>query len=356
LVLTAAYVGSVGRHLFNRSVSNLITSVSTNPATGAAVITRQFGSQFAEVDTKATNGTDNYNALQMTVNRRFASGLTLGSQYSWAHSLGTTAGSNEAQTQSNPFNLYADYGNNNFDVRHTFNATVLYDLPIGYNQRWKLEGVADALLGGWQVGGIINARTGLPIDLRITRPDVVCQNSLSGAISNLATVNGVSNACGAGSLAVINTPGGGASRNVRRPDVVPGVNPFIEDGGLVFLNAAAFATPLPGTFGNYVRNTLHGPNLAQFDLTLAKRFRIREEKNFEFRAEFYNLLNHANFANPPALLPNALGTASNQVQPGQPFSQSVSGASTFGVMNRTVGSAIGLGTNRQIQFALRFNF
>jgi hypothetical protein len=143
---------------------------------------------------------------------------------------------------------------------------------------------------------------------------------------------------------------------VRRPDVVPGVDPFVEDGGLAFLNPAAFATPLPGTFGNYVRNTLHGPNLAQFDLTLAKRFRIREEKNFEFRAEFYNLFNHANFAIPPALLPNALGTASNQVQPGQPFSQSVSGASTFGLMNRTVGSAIGLGTNRQIQFALRFNF
>jgi hypothetical protein len=352
LVMTAAYVGSTGRHLFNRSISNFISGVATNPTTGVAIITRQFGSQFAEVDTKATNGTDTYHAMQMTVNRRFSSGLTIGSQWTWAHSIGTTAGSNEAQTQSNPFDLEADYGNNNFDVRHSFNATALYELPIGSNQRWKVSGLTNALIGGWQVGGIINARTGLPIDLRITRPDVVYRNLLTGMITTSPVlVNGVPV-----TEAIINTPGGGSSRNVRRPDVVPGVDPFVNDGKLTFLNPAAFATPLPGTYGNYVRNSLHGPGLGQFDLTLAKRFEVHEQMNFEFRAEFYNIFNRANFANPPALLPSSLGTASNQLQPEQPFSSSVSGASTFGVINSTVGRSIGLGTNRQIQFALRFNF
>jgi len=352
LTMTAAYVGSTGRHMFNRSISNFITGVATDPATGAAVITRQFGSQFAEVDTKSTNGTDNYNAMQVTLNRRFNSGLTLGSQWTWAHSIGTTAGSNEAQTQSNPFDLGADYGNNSFDVRHSFNATALYELPIGANQHWKVSGLADALVGGWQVGGIINARTGLPIDLRITRPDVVYRNLLTGVITaSPVLVNGVPV-----TEAIINTPGGGASRNVRRPDVVSGVDPFLREGRLTFLNPAAFATPLPGTYGNYVRNTLHGPSLSQFDLTLAKRFKVHEQMNFEFRTEFYNIFNRANFANPSALLPNALGTASNQLQPEQPFSSSVSGASTFGVISSTVGRSIGLGTNRQIQFALRFNF
>jgi hypothetical protein len=350
--MTAAYVGSTGRHLFNRSISNFIMGVATNPTTGVAIITRQFGSQFAEVDTKATNGTDTYHAMQMTVNRRFSSGLTIGSQWTWAHSIGTTAGSNEAQTQSNPFDLKADYGNNNFDVRHSFNATALYELPIGSNQRWKVSGLTNALIGGWQVGGIINARTGLPIDLRITRPDVVYRNLLTGMITTSPVlVNRVPV-----TEAIINTPGGGSSRNVRRPDVVPGVDPFLHDGKLTFLNPAAFATPLPGTYGNYVRNTLHGPGLGQFDLTLAKRFKVHEQMNFEFRAEFYNIFNRANFANPPALLPSSLGTASNQLQPEQPFSSSVSGASTFGVINSTVGRSIGLGTNRQIQFALRFNF
>jgi hypothetical protein len=122
------------------------------------------------------------------------------------------------------------------------------------------------------------------------------------------------------------------------------------------LNPAAFATPQPGTYGNYVRNTLHGPGIGQFDLTLAKRFRLSEAANVEFRGEIYNLFNRANFANPPAQLPAALGTAANQLQPGEPFSASTTGAGTFGIINSTVGRGIGLGTSRQIQFSLRVNF
>jgi len=350
--LTVAYVGSVGRHLFNRSFTNLITNVSTNPTTGAALITRQFGSQFAEVDVKATNGTDSYNAMQMTLNRRFSSGLIFGSQWTWAHSLGTTAGSNEAQTQSNPFDLKADYGNNNFDVRHSFNATLLYELPFGEGKRWKLSGVGDALLGGWQVGGIVNARTGVPVDLRITRPDVVYRHNSTGAITTAPVLVGGLPV----TTAIVNTPGGGSTRNVRRPDVVPGVDPFLKSGRLTFLNPAAFATPAPGTFGNYVRNTLHGPGLTQFDVTLTKSIQIHEQKNVEFRAELYNLLNHTNFANPFAVLPSALGTAANQLQPSQAFSAATSGAGTFGLLQSTVGRGIGLGTNRQVQLSLRFNF
>jgi Carboxypeptidase regulatory-like domain len=352
-VLTTAYVGSVGRHLFTRSISNLITAVGTNPTTGAAVITRQFGRSFAEVDTKATQGTDNYNALQMTLNRRFGGGLTLGSQWTWAHSLGTTAGSNEAQTQSNPLDLKVDYGNNNFDVRHSLNISALYELPFGSDRQYKLGGVSDVFLGGWELGGIVNARTGVPIDLRIVRNDVVYRHNLTGAITNSAVVvNGV-----VMTTAIINTPGGGASRNVRRPDVVPGVDPFLTTGDrLLFLNPAAFATPLPGSYGNYVRNTLHGPGIGQLDLTIGKRFRIVEGQHIEFHAEFYNLFNRANFANPPGVLANALGTSGNQLQPGQPFSASTQGNSAFGVINSTVGRGIGLGTNRQIQLSLRYNF
>jgi hypothetical protein len=332
----------------------LITDVATNPTTGAAVITRQFGSQFAEVDTKSTQGTDNYNALQTTLNRRFSAGLTLGAQWTWAHSLGTTAGSNEALTMANPYDLQSEYGNNNFDVRHSVNVSALYDVPVGSNHRWKLNGVAGALLGDWAIGGIYNARTGIPINLLITRDDVVYRNNLTGAItSSPVLVDGVPV-----TTAIINTPGGGSSRNVRRPDVVPGVDPFINSGGTLFLNPAAFATPQPGTYGNLMRNALHGPGFSQFDFTLAKRVKIYEQHNIEFRAEFYNLFNRANFANPVASLPNALGTASNQLQPGQPFSSSTSGASTFGLIRSTVasGSAVGLGANRQIQFSLRYNF
>jgi hypothetical protein len=351
-LLTAAYVGSVGRHLFTRNWANRIVDIATNPTTGVAIVTREFGNQFAEVDYKATDGSDNYNALQMTLNRRFDSGLMFGSQYTWAHTLGTTGGSNEAQTQSNAFDLGADYGNNSHDVRHVFNFSTMYELPLGAAKAVPLTGLANALLGGWQVGGILNSRTGIPIDVRITRPDFVYQHNVTGAITTAPVlVGGVPV-----TTAIINTPGGGASRNVRRPDVVAGVDPFIKDGDLLFLNPAAFSTPAPGAYGNYARHSLHGPGLFQVDLTLMKRFPINETSNVEFRSEIYNIFNHAQFANPPALLPSALGTASNQVQPGQPFSASTSGAGTFGVINSTVGSTIGQGTNRQIQMSLRVNF
>ena len=119
-------------------------------------------------------------------------------------------------------------------------------------------------------------------------------------------------------------------------------------------NPEAFAMPAPGSYGNLGRNALHGPGLAQFDLTLHKRFFFSETKNLEFRTEVYNLFNRANFSNPPALLPSALGVGAGKLQPGEAFS-SVS-AGNFGQINSTVARTIGLGASRQIQLSLRFNF
>ena len=112
--------------------------------------------------------------------------------------------------------------------------------------------------------------------------------------------------------------------------------------------------PAPRTYGNLPRNFLKGPVFHQFDLTLQKRFRINERMNFEFRSEIYNLFNRANFANPPATLGNFLSSNASSQQPGTPYSVSNSG--NFGVINGTVGRTVGLGTNRQIQFAARLNF
>ena len=99
---------------------------------------------------------------------------------------------------------------------------------------------------------------------------------------------------------------------------------------------------------------MHGTKFFQFDTILAKKFRVTETANIEFRAEIFNVFNVSNFANPPATLPNALGTATNQLQPGQPFTSTIAGA--FGIVNRTVERTVGLGANRQVQFALRLNF
>jgi len=366
---TAAYVGSQGRNLFLRSVANQIVNVVTNPnpANNAFVI-REFSivqrdaagnvtgvqNPYAEVDFKTSGGEDRYDAMMLSLARRSATGVSLNVQYTLGKSTGNTAGSNEALTVGNNARALSDFaydnGFNNFDVRHTFNLSLLYPLPYGHGRTYGSNASAftQAVLGGWDVGGIVNARSGLPIDVRVVRPDIVYRDPAGNIFANPA----------ADRVAIINTPGGGASRNVRRPDLIPGVNPFVSDGGVLFLNPAAFATPAPGTFGNLERNSLHGPNFKQTDFFFAKHFSTGGRTDLEFRGEVFNLFNTVNFANPVGTLPQAIPTSAlteaNRVQPGQPYTAGAAG--TFGRLTSTVGRTVGLGTPRQVQFALRFSF
>ncbi|MGI8470090.1 MAG: carboxypeptidase regulatory-like domain-containing protein [Pyrinomonadaceae bacterium] len=408
LVSTVAYVGSRGHNLFLRSVANQILPGSAtilngaNLPTGVGVINRlnatgqvigvntvrQFDvlsgttqlKPFAEVDYKTSGGSDRYNALQVSLVRTLQNGLTMNAQYTFAKSTGTSAGANEARTSAQLDNFQADYGRNNFDVRQTFNLSALYRLPIGKGKAYDFGRAGNFLLGGWQVGGILNARSGVPVEVLVVRPDVVaqcqlatgCPNGAGGAFANGFTANlpsfGTSfPALPTGFVSVVNTPGGGASRNVRRPDLIAGANPFLNNDRN-FINPAAFAIPAAGAFGNFPRNELSGPNFRQFDMIFAKKFRVTETTNFEFRTEIFNIFNTPNFANPSTTLNNALpglsfnaatgaysASTSNVVQPGQAFTQNAAG-STFGLLRATVGRTVGLGTNRQIQFAFRFNF
>ncbi len=355
-VLTVAYVGSQGRNLFLRSWTNKIVSVGMNPKTGAAIINREFGGRFAEIDYKTSGGTDRYDSLQTTLNRRFSKGFTLGAQYTWGHSIGNTDGSNEARTAQNPYDFAAERSNNNFDIRQSFNLNALYELPFGKGRKYgsNMGRAADALLGGWELGGVANARTGVPIEVGITRPDVIYKDTRTGLYYTSPVLDGGAPV----TIPVINTPGGGSSRNIRRPNVIAGVDPYLHLGKLTFINPAAFSMPLPGTYGNLARNALQGPGLSQFDVTLHKRFAVTETANVEFRSEIYNILNRANFGNPPSTLANALPSkpgAANTLQPGQAFTPASAGG-IFGTLNSTVERQVGLGTSRQIQLSLRFNF
>jgi hypothetical protein len=408
LTSTIAYVGSQGRNLFLRSVANLILPGSTtipngtNIPSGFGVVNRTTASgqvigvntvrqfsilsgtsvlnPYAEVDYKTSGGDDRYNALQVSLQRSFSRGLTMNMQYTFASSEGTSAGSNEARTSAQLNNFEADRGRNNFDVRHTFNLSALYDLPIGKGRSYDLGTFGNAVLGDWEVGGIFNARSGVPVEILVVRPDVVVQCQLAagcpngnggtfanGFVANLPTFGNGFPALPTGFVALVNTPGGGNSRNVRRPNLIAGVDPYLNNDRQ-FINPAAFAIPSPGEWGSFPRNELSGPNFSQFDLILVKRFRFSESKNFEFRTEFFNILNNTNFANPSTTLNNALPSLSCTVvagacttysasglQPGQAFTQNAAGA-TFGLLRATVGRTVGLGSNRQIQFGFRFNF
>jgi hypothetical protein len=416
MVLTAAFVGSQGRNLFLRSIANRILPGQTVIADGTTLpsgvgvvnrtnaggqviavnTVREFSlvsgtssvqNPYAEIDDKTSGGHDNYRALQMSLGRRFNTGLTLNAQYTFSRSFGNTSGSNEARTAANNARAIGDFdydlGYNNFDVRHTFNLSALYDLPFGKGKKYDFGGIGNAILGNWEIGTIMNGRSGLPLEIGIVRPDVViqCRNAAGcvvptgagGATTTLAngfvaqlpgTIN-AANPLPPGFIAVVNTPGGGASRNVRRPDFIPGVYPYLTNDRLV-LNPAAFTAPQPGTFGNVPRNALRGPDFRQFDLVFNKRFKFSESKNLEFRTEIFNIFNHTNFDVPGSRLNLALPTVSlsggvysfsstNVAQPGQAYTQSAAGG-TFGLLRQTVVRDVGLGTSRQIQFALRLNF
>lgn len=354
-VLTVAYVGSQGRNLFLRSWTNGIVGITQNPVSGAGSAVLELGSRFGQMDYKTSGGTDHYDSMQVSMQRRYAKGLTLGGQWTWAHSIGNTGGSNEAQTAQNPFNFAFDRGNNAFDVRHSMNVTVLYEIPVGKGRKLMANAprAIDAFLGGWQLGGVQNARTGLPIDITLARNDLVYRVNSTGQFVNGPLVDSTGQVL---TTALINNPYGGAFRNNRRPNVVPGIDPFLSTGDRrFFLNPAAFTIPRPGEFGNLGRWALHGPGLTQTDLTLQKRFALAERVSLEFRSEVYNLFNRANFANPPARFNNALGTGAGQLQPGQPFTLAAAGGA-FGIANSTVTKDVGLGAARQVQLSLRLSF
>jgi hypothetical protein len=385
MVATLAYVGAQGRNLFLRSVANQILPGSTtilngtNIPTGFGVVNRtnasgqvigvttvrQFSivsgtsvqNPYAEVDYKTSGGDDRYNALQFSLVRSFRTGLTMNMQYTFGKSEGLSSGSNEARTSAQLDNFEADRGRNNFDIRHTFNISALYELPFGKGKSFDLGSIGNAILGNWEIGTIVNARSGVPLEVLVVRPDVViqCTNPSSGCTAGqVLPLPGTVSAASplpAGFTAVINTPGGGNSRNVRRPNLIPGVDPYL-DADRNFLNPAAFAIPAPGEWGDLPRNALSGPSFYQADMIFAKKVRLAETMNFEFRTEVFNIFNHTNFANPSATLNNALSAT---FQPGQPFTQAAAG-STFGLLRSTVGRTVGLGSNRQIQFGFRFNF
>jgi hypothetical protein len=125
----------------------------------------------------------------------------------------------------------------------------------------------------------------------------------------------------------------------------------------LFLNPAAFAVPQPGTFGNLERNSIHGPNFRQLDLVFGKRLPLGGPA-VELRMEIFNVFNADNFSNPVGTLPSALPanalTEKARLQPGQAYTNAAAG--TFGTLTSTVGRTVGLGTNRQIQFAARLTF
>ena len=369
LTLTAAYVGSQGRNLFLRSVGNQIVDVVTNPnpATAAFVI-REFSlvernaagqvtrvqNPYAEVDFKTSGGHDEYNAMMLSLNRRSASGLAMNLQYTLGRSRGTSGGSNEANTAGNNARTLEEFedqnGYNNFDVRHTFNLSVLYSMPFGRGRKYGSDvGVADRRAARRLGRRRHRQRAQRPAGAGADRPP---GRRLPGRDRQH-----------------LRQPGGGphrdrqragrrrvAQRAAARPDsrrrpVHQGRRPPVPEPGRL-RDAGAGHVRQPGAQRN------SRPGSKQVDMFFAKHFNPGGRSDFEFRVEVFNLFDTVNFANPIGTLPQAIPTSAlteaGRLQPGEPYTAAAAG--TFGRLSSTVGRTVGLGTPRQMQFAVRFSF
>jgi hypothetical protein len=162
----------------------------------------------------------------------------MNAQYTYGASKGTTADRTKRRRPANQrarhlrLGMY-DNGYNNFDLRQSFNLSMLYNVP---GEGW--------LKGGWTVGGIMNARSGLPIEVQIGRNDIVYATTSPETTSSMRPPAEPRSST---------RRAGGLSRTRRRPDLVPGVDPYIQGRRAVVPDPAAFATPQPGTFGNLER-------------------------------------------------------------------------------------------------------
>jgi hypothetical protein len=309
-ILDSGYVGSHGDHLFTRSyVNNYIDGTKTRPLPG-----------FGQVDYKAANGNSNFDGWQTSLQRQFRAGFSFQLNYLWSHSLNDgSIGGGEADYPNNVACFACEYANSDQDVTHTISANTIYELPFGKGKRYLTHGALGTLLGGISLNSIVTSRSGLPVNVVLSRP-----------ASAIPDGN--------------NTEHDAGSPNLR-PDLVPGVSLTPPAGSTIaqWINPAAFAVPANGTWGNSPRNLLRGPKLWQADLGMAKNFPVRERISMDFRAEIFNIFNRAQYGNPSGNFTACANTPS--------------ACSSFGNITSVVNSgATGSGTPRRMQFGLRINF
>jgi len=272
-------------------------------------------SQWSAIDVFSGGANSTYNALQTTVRLRRLHGVSGFSTYTWGKSLdGASDGIDfnfaTAAFPQNSDNLKAEKGPSTFDTRHRWTTAVNYEVP-------EMHFVPHVLGFGWQLNSIITVQSGRPIG-------IITSNDTSGTFNFH-----------------------------QRPNVVPGVDPILPHWSPTtgYLNPLAFAQPADGTFGDLGRNQIFGPGFWDYDFSVSKNFPLRDRLSLQFRAEFFNIFNHPNFALPSnSIVPgiNADGSVNNSAGPAGTISQ------TPDVAQGNPG--LGGGGPRVMQFGLRLQF
>ena len=271
-----------------------------------------------ELHTAASNSW--YNAMQFGLNKRLSKGFQFQSSYTWSKVLDETQGQAGADNQVSsifgvdPSDRHRDRGPADFDLRHNWQFNTIYELPKPFQNR-----ALSAILNGWRASSILSVQSGYPFT-----PSLRTNRSRSG----------------------VNAGGGGqGAGNIDHPNLVPGrtKKDIILDGPNRYFDPTAFTLQDAGFLGTAGRNFLTGPGYFNLDFSLGKNIPIKQLGDsgaLEFRGEFFNILNHPNFAMNDAFRQVFAGNATGEAP-----------LPTAGVIT-TTGSA----RSRQIQFALKLLF
>jgi Carboxypeptidase regulatory-like domain/TonB-dependent Receptor Plug Domain len=282
-VLDVSYFGSKGTRLPNYVNIN---QPSAGPGTTAQVNARRPYPQWGNIGWYESNANSTYHSLLARLEKRFSHGVTFLTSYTYGKSIDDSPGfaSNSDSSKSAPqnsWNLAAEKGLSDFDIRNRFVLSAVYELPFGSKRQFLASGWVSNVVGGWQLNWIFSAQSGHPL-------------------TPYYTAN-ISNTFGA----------------ADRPNVAGDPNSGPKTANAWF-NVAAFTAPAAGTFGNAGRNIIRAPGLEDLDITLARDFRVKERVSMKFRVEFFNALNHTNFAYPSGTVDGgAFGTISTASDPRQ---------------------------------------
>jgi hypothetical protein len=272
---TALSIGYAGSHGYHETLSAdlnqpfpTICPAAPCPAAYPAGITYYppgaplANPKLASTWTWVSEGNSNFNALEIDLRKRFASGLQFRTAYTWSKSLdngdtlNASAAANAPGLAEDARNLRMDWGPSTFDIRQVLTVTGIYELPFGRRK---------PIIGGWSINGILSYNTGFPFTPELS----------------------------------FNPSNNGNTTNPVRPSFNPAFSgPIILGGPNLYFNPKAFIAPPNSTYGNVGRNAFTGPGLAALDVSIVKNTRFSERLNLQLRGEAFNIMNHPNFNTP----------------------------------------------------------
>jgi hypothetical protein len=320
LGVTIGYFGSKGTHLrLTRNINQLVNGVRpfaslahSSPISPDKPLTN--------ITEREGTGNSSYNALWVTANKRLSRGLQFNASYTFSKSIDYNSQSSQGVTVQDSYNLRGDRGLSDFDARHRFVISGLYELPFSGNR----------LVEGWELTAVVQSQSGNPVTLlagnavAITGAGAANANSLTG----LATLRPDS----VGTVQIIGSPNQWFTNTVCDPRA----GGSCPAGSAFALPVAVVGGRTVFHFGSLGRNVIIGPGFNNTDFSVIKNTRLTESVRAQFRAEFFDIFNHANF--------------------GQPGRVAQPGSTTFGVISNTRFATGDSGSSRQIQFALKLLF